>query len=232
MKKIIFMLIVTLMVASCGNKSKEFPLINDLVVYTYEENDTLFQGVKYKNCDDVVINPDNYRSIEADSSIIKVTDANNRIWVFNHKGTPIGGMSFDSFTKIKFNEEKGYYIGTDYKKKYYYFNRTKTFLSPSHCFVNQSAICLVVNDKIIFYNHEGDFLWKTPSKGTYLIETKKDEKATCTIALPNSNNGYVIYDVEGKQFETVSPEIWKFYQKSFLTSESISDFTYAEIETL
>ena len=230
MKKIIFMLFIIAFAIRCSNQVTETPLINDLVVYTYKQNDSIYKGVKYIASDEVIINPDTYRSIEADSSIIKVTDENNRIWIYNHKGTPIGGMSFDNFTKIKFNDTKGYYIGTDYKKKYYYFNRTKTFLSPSHCFVNQSAICLVVNDKIIFYNHEGDFLWKTPSKGTYLIETKKDEKATCTIALPNSNNGYVIYDVEGKQFETVSPEIWKWYQKKFTTQQSVSDFTYVVIE--
>ena len=54
MKKIIFMLLVTFMVASCGNQSKEIPLINDLVIYTYNENDSTFMGVKYANSDDVV----------------------------------------------------------------------------------------------------------------------------------------------------------------------------------
>lgn len=232
MKKIIFMLIVTLMVASCGNKSKEFPLINDLVVYTYEENDTLFQGVKYKNCDDVVINPDNYQRIEADSSIIKVTDANNRIWVFNHKGTPIGGMSFDSFTKIKFNEEKGYYLGTNYDKSYYYFSDTKTFLAPSVVFINRNAICFVVDDMLYFYTHEGIRLWKAQSKDVTLLETTDDMKTTFAVAYLTTSGKYSILDINGKTIKTLTPRQWKFYQKSFLTSESISDFTYVAIDSL
>ncbi|MBQ8751114.1 MAG: hypothetical protein IJZ30_05720 [Alphaproteobacteria bacterium] len=232
MKKIIFMLIVTLMVASCGNKSKEFPLINDLVVYTYEENDTLFQGVKYKNCDDVIINPDNYQSIEADSLIIKVTDANNRIWVFNHKGTSIGGISFDSFTKIKFNDEKGYYIGTNYDKSYYYFSDTKTFLAPSKVFINKNAMCFVVDNNLYFYTHEGTRLWKTPTKDITLLETTDEKNITFAVAFMTSDGKYTVYDINGKTFKTLTPRQWKFYQKSFLTSESISDFTYAEIETL
>ena len=232
MKKIIFMLIVTLMVASCGNKSKELPLINDLVVYTYEENDTLFQGVKYKNCDDVVINPDNYRSIEADSLIIKVTDDNNRIWVFNHKGTPIGGISFDSFTKIKFNNEKGYYIGTNYDKTFYYFSDTKTFLAPSEVFINRNAMCFVVYDMLYFYSHEGVCLWKAQSKDVTLLETTDDMKATFAVVYLTSAGNYSMHDVNGKIIKTLTPRQWKHYQKSFLNPKSISDFTYAEIENL
>ena len=232
MKKIIFMLIVTLMVASCGNKSKEFPLINDLVVYTYEENDTLFQGVKYKNCDDVVINPDNYRSIEADSSIIKVTDANNRIWVFNHKGRLIGGISFDSFTKIKFNNENGYYIGTNYDKTFYYFSNTKTFLAPSKVFINKNAMCFVVLDNLYFYTHEGTRLWKTSTKDITLLETTDEKNITFAVAFKTSDGKYTVYDINGKTIKTLTPRQWKLYQKSFSNPKSISDFTYAEIETL
>jgi hypothetical protein len=117
-------------------------------------------------------------------------------------------MSFDSFTRIKFNDTQGYYVGTNYNKRYYYFNNTKTFLAPLKSFVNMSAIGLAMKDEILFYNHEGEFLWKTTSKDTYLIETTSKEKSRFTLAtfVSNSKYGnYVIYDVEGKQIKQMSP---------------------------
>ena len=90
----------------------------------------------------------------------------------------------------------------------------------------------VVDDMLYFYTHEGTRLWKAPTKDITLLETTDEKNITFAVAFMTSDGKYSILDINGKTIKTLTPRQWKFYQKSFLTSESISDFTYAEIETL
>ena len=64
------------------------------------------------------------------------------------------------------------------------------------------------------------------------MDDNDEKNITFAVAFKTSDGKYTVYDINGKTIKTLTPRQWKLYQKSFSNPKSISDFTYAEIETL
>ena len=186
MKKIIFILFVTtcLLQISCSNQSK---------VDSVNESDTL----EYLNQNlPSFANIQSIYEFSKDSSFVRFNikehvvcfyDKKNMITVLDFKGKRIGDK-FDSFTIIKANDSSSYYLGTNYKFKYYYFPENEYFITPKRIFQTPDEICFITqNNEVVFYTFDGKYKWQTSLDG-YLIHLQNKSENTFFIAKENSLN--------------------------------------------
>ena len=101
MEKIILTVLVVFLTISCNNTPKSEVLYENLETFYLKENSTVLVGVKDVSNNKEILPAKELNSIDADDYIIRTFDKKKRVKVYNHQGTSIGGMSFDSFVRIK-----------------------------------------------------------------------------------------------------------------------------------
>ena len=189
------------------------------------------KGVKSLKTQKMIIDYGEYVDITIDKVIIKTENKKNQIFVYNHQGTLIGGMSFDSFVKINSENKEGYYIGTKYDKTYYYFHTSKKFFAPEQNFVTFNEICIVTKDKILFYNHDGEYLWQIDVNNTVLLQTTQKQSNNLYVIKKDDGDNYSMFNSSGIVTKTFNPNEWH----SFLTKANktkYEKFYYAEVDEL
>lgn len=203
----------------------------ELIVVTKSENKKELKGVKNLKTQKLVVAYGEYVDITIDDVVIKTKNKNKQIFVYNHQGTLIGGMSFDSFIKINSENKEGYYIGTKYDKKYYYFHTTKNFVVPEHNFVTFNEICIVTKGDALFYNHDGEFLWQIKAENIFLLHTTDKQNNLLYVITTTDDNNYSMLNSSGKVVKHYTKKEWH----SFLTTVNKikkDNFYYAEVEKL
>lgn len=239
MKKILFYLITALLVIGAifvltdyfeSRNAKSTPIYKSERLISFYEGDKL--GLKEITTDNIIIKAGSYKSFETDSFIIKAISTSNRIFVFNHQGTPIGGMSFDSFIDIKTeNSSNPYYLGTSHLQKYYYFPKTKTFITPIRVFQTPLVICLLEKHKVSFFDHNANRLWFTKAKDITLLQTKQGNNSTFYVVEKDPNtNSYFIYNTKGETEKRISSTRWKLMLSQKITDlAEINEIKYGKI---
>ena len=233
MKKIILAILVVFLAISCNNTPKEEVLYENLSSFYQKEDSKTLIGVKNVTTNEVILPAKELSKIDADDYIIRTFDNKGRVKVYNHQGTSIGGMSFDSFVKIKMSEEGFYYIGVNYDKKHFYYPQTKTFITPIHFYQNSNTKCLITLDDVYFYDHSGNRLGKiTSSKVLYLLETKDKTTGNFYIVTNDANNVKKILDSTLKEIKTLNKKEWIKFEKTLLNSQGLTNFNYAIVDEI
>ncbi|MBR5154509.1 MAG: hypothetical protein IKW58_02160 [Alphaproteobacteria bacterium] len=210
---------------------ENFSLNEQLISY----NEGTRIGVKQKATGEIILHAGDYKSFEVDSFIIKAICQNNRILVFNHQGTPIGGMSFDTFIDIKTEDNANtYYLGTSHFQKYYYFPKTKSFVVPVRVFQTPTVLCLLDMHKISFFDSQANRLWRINAKDVVLLKDKQGTNSTFYVVKKDINtHGYIIYNIDGTERKRISSTRWKLLLSKEITNLSdINNIKYGEIEEL
>jgi hypothetical protein len=233
MKKIILAILVVFLAISCNNTPKEEVLYENLSSFYQKEDSKVLIGVKDVTTNEVILPAKELSKIDADDCIIRTFDNKGRVKVYNHQGTSIGGMSFDSFVRIKMSEDGFYYLGVNYDKKYFYYPQTKTFIAPLYFYQNSNTQCLITDETIYFYDHSGNCISKYDTSQTvYLLETKDKTVGNFYIVITVENNVKKILDTSLKEVKTLTTKEWAKLEKTLSNSQRLTNFNYATIDKI
>ena len=233
MKKIILAILVVFLAISCNNTHKEEVLYENLSSFYQKEDSKTLIGVKNVTTNEVILPAKELSKIDADDYIIRTFDNKGRVKVYNHQGISIGGISFDSFVKIKMSEEGFYYLGVNYDKRHFYYPQTKTFITPNHFYQNSNTECLITDDTIYFYDHSGNRLSKSDiSSVIYLLETKDKSAENFYIVTNDANNVKKILNTTLKEIKTLTKKEWGKLEKTLSNTQRLTSFNYATIDKI
>ena len=157
---------IALLMVSCDSRPKATPLTGSLETFRAKDDagNWSLSGVRITGTDSVVVGPDNYQRITADEHLIvcvKTSGGISRFWVYETDGRLIG--SFDTFNHLMRREDAhdakdGYYLGTDYNRKCYYFPRTKTAINTRQTYEGTHHLLLQDGEEWKLFTYDGEQL--------------------------------------------------------------------------
>lgn len=155
-------LLLGLLGACAADGERSWPLCGDLEAFTVTVpgDTTRLIGIRHCLTGDTLVEPLHVTRLEADSFVICATLPNKRILAYSYRGLPIGGFSFDTFTRYydkTGQEERYYYLGTDYKRSYHYFPRRRKLLETTHARIHCDGITVPAeNGDSVRYDYQGN----------------------------------------------------------------------------
>lgn len=132
-------------------------------------------GVKDSEADTIVVPAKSYESISADAHFItcpKMEDGVKMYWIFRLNGESVG--HFDQFTHWTYNGD--YYLGTNYKRRYYYFPKTDVSLHTTQVYAEAVDLLLALDNSVWkAFTYSGELRMLIPQGAKVLHDTKTQQ---------------------------------------------------------
>lgn len=176
-------------------------------------------GVRITGTDSIIVPPDRFERITADRHVIvcvKKTDGVTLFWVYLADGRLMG--CFDTFnhltpqakkeSPLKKDEQWGYYLGTNYNQKCYYFPKTETLVNTRHAYEGSSVLFLQDSTEWKAFTYDGDKVANLPQNATVIHSLTAEAKEN--FFLVNEKNGKVSLENigNGQTEKTYSIQEW------------------------
>ncbi len=238
MKKLVFSLMMcacALILASCGFKSQDAPLIDSLVTFTAKGTtpEAPKLGVRDIVTEKVLVVPGDYVKITADAYVISCQGADKMCYVFDRTGKPVGAPKFDLFVKMDINVDL--YYGKTGTEEFYYFPKGKPFaISCTHSYLSAKNLFIEEDGFWEIYTFDGTVIGNF-AKGSWLIkDLKSGDKEDCYILTLSDEKrpGCTITDLSGKVVKKLTASGWQRLQKKLKNKDIINSLPYAEVEDI
>lgn len=156
--------LLAFMLISCGpEKPQTWHLCDNLEAFTTHTpgDTTTLTGIRNRLTGDTMVTPQHFLSIEADSFVVKALMPNKRFRVYSYRGLSIGGFSFDTFSRLRWDETTDFYIGTNYKRSYYYFPKRRKLIEITHASVDGNGFTVPDTEgDSLRYDYHGNLVGK------------------------------------------------------------------------
>ena len=170
-----YVLVTCLLCTSCatttGDESR--PLCGELEAFTLRlpGDTTRLTGIRHRVTGDILVSPQHFISVTADSCIVKAMLPDKRLWVYSDRGLPLLGKTFDSFVYVNLgegmnqrgeHEHRRFYVGTDYDRTYYYFPARHLLLDVTEADLSGEGIVLSTSEGgFVTYDYNGERVSQT-----------------------------------------------------------------------
>ncbi len=209
---IILAVMLAMLVSACGGfKSAETPINGTLTAFTAEgkaSGDTLI-GVKNIQ-GDIVIEPGDYTSIDADENLIFCNRPNGTVTVCRYDGTDYG--TYDTFTRSA-SENNVFYIAVSGEITTYCFVDAaqiacrRSYLGKNNFFAETDSVWNV-------YDYTGNKVWSLP-QSAMVIESVQTGELIIAVPEKGKHPKCALYTTEGKKIQTLSASRWRNFKKQF-----------------
>lgn len=239
MKQISVLLVgvLAMLATSCGFKSEEKPLTDNLITYTAEGNKEgeIFLGVKAKDQKDKpVIVAANYTEITADENVIICAKPDGTLDVYTLNGNPVGNKLYNSFIREQ-SKGKVYYTGFDAKKSKFVYFPDKNFIRRGAYFVCPEHIFIEGKDEWDVYTFDGSKVWSFKNDALVIKDLREGEVVVAILnktANKKKVTGATIYSTSCEELKKLNAVKWKLYKKKLSTVSMISTLQVYLVESL